>query len=133
MTAPFSLPVIRLKPKANARAIRHGFPWVYADELVTDRRTKALAPGARAVLEDDDRQGLGLFAVNPLSKIIARRLDDDPGAVLDVEWFAARLARALALRDRLFDAPFYRLVHAEADGLPGVVVDLFGRVVVERG
>ena len=83
MTAPFSLPVIRLKPKANARAIRHGFPWVYADELVTDRRTKALAPGALCVLEDSERQGLGLFAVNPLSKIIARRLDDDPGAVID--------------------------------------------------
>ena len=130
MTAPFSLPVIRLKPKANARAIRHGFPWVYADELVTDRRTKALAPGALAVLEDGERQGLGLFAVNPLSKIIARRLDDDPGAVIDAEWFAARLARALSLRERLFDAPFYRLVHAEADGLPGVVIDRFGDVAV---
>ena len=39
-------PVVRLKPKAEARAIRHGFPWVYADELVTDRRTQSLAPGA---------------------------------------------------------------------------------------
>jgi hypothetical protein len=33
---------------------------------------------------------------------------------------------ALALRERLHDAPFYRLVHAEADGLPGVVIDRFG-------
>ena len=41
-----ALPVVRLKPKAEARAIRHGFPWVYADELVTDRRTQSLAPGA---------------------------------------------------------------------------------------
>ena len=43
-------PVVRLKPKAEARALRHGFPWVYADELVTDRRTQNLAPGALAVL-----------------------------------------------------------------------------------
>ena len=50
---PATLPVVRLLPKANARAIRHGFPWVYANELVTDRRTKKLAPGSLAVLEDE--------------------------------------------------------------------------------
>ena len=66
------LPVVRLKPKAEARAIRHGFPWVYADELVTDRRTQALAPGALAVLEDGDRRPLGLVTVNGKSKIICR-------------------------------------------------------------
>src|SRR5690606_20220910 len=33
-----------------------------------------------------------------------------------------------ALRSRLYDAPFYRLVHAEADGLPGVIIDRFGDV-----
>ncbi|MBD3766174.1 MAG: class I SAM-dependent rRNA methyltransferase, partial [Rhodobacterales bacterium] len=115
---------------AEARAIRHGFPWVYADELVTDRRTQALAPGALAVLEDADRRPLGLVTVNTGSKIIARLLDRDPLAVIDQGWFAARLARALALRERLFDAPFYRLAHAEADGLPGVVIDRFGDLAV---
>lgn len=122
--------VVRLKPKAEARAIRHGFPWVYADELVTDRRTQALAPGALAVLEDADRRPLALVTVNTQSKIIARVLDRDPGAAIDEAWFAARIARALALRERLFDAPFYRLIHAEADGLPGVVIDRFGDTAV---
>jgi 23S rRNA (cytosine1962-C5)-methyltransferase len=69
---------VRLKPKAEARAIRHGFPWVYADELVTDRRTQGLAPGALAVLEDGERRPLGLVTVNVKSKIIARMLDRDP-------------------------------------------------------
>jgi 23S rRNA (cytosine1962-C5)-methyltransferase len=124
------LPVVRLKPKAEARAIRHGFPWVYADELVTDRRTQSLAPGALAVLEDGERRPLGLVTVNVKSKIIARMLDRDPEAVIDKAWLEARLLRALALRERLFDAPFYRLVHAEADGLPGVVIDRFGSVAV---
>ncbi len=123
-------PVVRLKPKAEARAIRHGFPWVYADELVTDRRTQGLEPGALAVLEDADRRALGLVTVNTKSKIIARMIDRDPAAVIDQAWFAARLGLALALRERLFDAPFYRLVHAEADGLPGVVIDRFGDVAV---
>jgi 23S rRNA (cytosine1962-C5)-methyltransferase len=123
-------PVVRLKPKAEARAIRHGFPWVYADELVTDRRTQALAPGALAVLEDGDRRPLGLVTVNPKSKIICRMLDRNPDAVIDQPWLEARIARAQDMRARLFEAPFYRLVHAEADGLPGVVIDRFGDVAV---
>ena len=126
----WSRPTVRLKPKAEARAIRHGFPWVYADELVTDRRTQGLAPGALAVLEDADRRPLALVTVNTKSRIIARVLDRDPEAQIDEDWFARRLTTALALRTRLFDAPFYRLVHAEADGLPGVVIDRFGDVAV---
>lgn len=123
-----SRPVVRLRPKAEARAIRHGFPWVYADELVLDRRTQALPPGTLAVLEDAERSPIGLVTVNTGSKIVARMLDADPDAEIDRAWFAARLTRALALRERLYDAPFYRLVHAESDGLPGVVIDRFGAV-----
>jgi 23S rRNA (cytosine1962-C5)-methyltransferase len=125
-----SRPVVRLRPKAEARAIRHGFPWIYADELVTDRRTRALAPGTLARLEDAERRPLGLVTVNPGSKIIARLLDRDPEAEIGRAWIEQRLRRALALRDRLFEAPYYRLVHAEADGLPGVVIDRFGAAAV---
>ncbi len=127
---PNGLPVVRLKPKAEERAIRHGFPWIYADELVTDRRTQGLAPGALAVLEDGERRPLGLVTVNVKSKIIARMLDRDPEAVIDQAWFAGRITRALAHRARLYAQPFYRLVHAEADGLPGVVIDRFGDLAV---
>lgn len=123
-------PTVRLRPKAEARAIRHGFPWVYADELVTDRRTTALEAGALARLEDGERRPLGLVTVNPRSKIIARMLDRDPEAVIGQDWFAARIGRALTLRARLYDAPFYRLIHAEADGLPGVIIDRFGDLAV---
>ena len=66
------LPTVRLLPKAEARAIRHGFPWAYANELVTDRRTRKLLPGALARLEDASRVPLGLVAVNPASKIICQ-------------------------------------------------------------
>lgn len=124
------LPYLRLKPKAEARAIRHGFPWVYADEAVTDRRTMAIAPGGLAVLQDAERRAMGLVTVNTKSKIIARMLDRNPDAVIDQAWFAAKIARALDLRTRLYESPFYRLVHAEADGLPGVIIDRFGDVAV---
>lgn len=130
MNMPSSLPSVRLKPKANARAIRHGFPWVYDNELVTDRRTKGLEAGALAILEDDKRQPLGLVATNAGSRIFCRMLDRDVDAVIDQAWFAAKFARALAMRERLYETPFYRLIHAEADGLPGVVVDRFGDTAV---
>ena len=129
-TDPSDLPVVRLLPKANARAIRHGFPWVYANEMVTDRRTKALTPGSLALLEDSARQVMGIVAVNPLSKIFCRMLDQNSEAVIDQSWFAAHIGRALQLREQLYDAPFYRLIHAEADGLPGVIIDRFGDTAV---
>lgn len=129
MNAPL-LPVVRLMPKADARAIRHGFPWVYVNDLVTDRRTKAIEPGAVAILEDAERTPMALVAVNPDSRIIVRVLDRNINAVIDEEWFAARLSKALAHRERIFAEPFYRLIHAEADGLPGVVIDRFGDTAV---
>ncbi|WP_296475240.1 class I SAM-dependent methyltransferase, partial [Roseinatronobacter sp.] len=123
-------PTIRLKPKAEARAIRHGFPWVFADEVVTDRRTRALTPGSFAVLEDAERRALGLVTVNPGSKIIGRIMDRDTEASIDQDWISAKLRHALEHRSRLHDTPYYRLIHAEADGLPGVVIDRFGQAAV---
>jgi 23S rRNA (cytosine1962-C5)-methyltransferase len=123
-------PTLRLKPKADARRIRHGFPWVYGDDLVLDRRSRALAPGAIAVLEDSERAPLGLCAANIGTRIVARVLDPDPEARIDADWFRAKVTAALELRTRLFDTPFYRLIHAEADGLPGVIVDRFDTTLV---
>jgi 23S rRNA (cytosine1962-C5)-methyltransferase len=73
---------------------------------------------------------LGLAAFNPASTITARLIDLDPEAEIGQEWFKARIRHALALRKMLFDTPFYRLIHAEADGLPGIVADRFGDTIV---
>lgn len=121
---------VRLKPKTNARGLRHGFPWVYSSDLVTDRRTKALDPGTVTVLEDENRVELGLVAVNPMSRIICRMLDFDCASQIDKAWFSSRIERALHLRSKLYLEPFYRLVHAESDGLPGIVIDRFGDTCV---
>ncbi|WP_282151428.1 RSP_2647 family RNA methyltransferase [Ruegeria atlantica] len=130
MTQTADHPRIRLKPKANARGLRHGFPWVYANDIVTDRRTRKIPAGALAVLEDDKRAPIALVAVNPDSKIMCRVLDRDLDGQLDAAWFETRLRRALEMRERLFDAPYYRLIHAEADGFPGVIIDRFGDACV---
>ena len=123
-------PVIRLKPKTNAQRVRHGFPWVYDNELVTDRRTKGLRPGSLAILQDHSQNILGLFAVNPNSKIFARKLSDNVETVIDADWFAQKITKALALREQLYSQPYYRLVHAEADHLPGLIIDRFKDLLV---
>ncbi|VVT29161.1 Ribosomal RNA large subunit methyltransferase I [Roseovarius sp. EC-HK134] len=129
MTPP-PYPVIRLRPNVEPRAIRHGAPWVFDNEIVTDRRTKALSAGTIALLEDADRAPLGLVAVNMASKIMARMMERDVSVAIDRAWLVARLTRAYEMRARMHDAPYYRLVHAEADRLPGVVIDRFDDIAV---
>jgi len=127
---PPSLPVIRMRPNKSPQRLRFGHPWAFADELVLDRRSRKLPPGSLVQLEAHDGEVLGLAAFNPDSRIAARMLDRDTGAEVDQAWFATRIARALRLRERLYDTPYYRLIHAEADGLPGIVIDRFGDAVV---
>ncbi|MEX2518915.1 MAG: class I SAM-dependent rRNA methyltransferase [Paracoccaceae bacterium] len=117
-------PIIRLRPNRGRRFFE-GAPWLYADEIVTDRRTKALTPGTVATLESPEREPLATVTVNTNSTIMARVLDADPLAEIGLGWLRARLSAALAHRERLFAEPFYRLVHAEGDGLPGLVIDRF--------
>lgn len=91
---------------------------------------KALAPGALVRLEGDDGVRFGAAFYNPHSLIAARRLDADAMARIDADWLAPRFAEAARLRQRFFSAPFYRLVHAEADRLPGLIVDRYGPFAV---
>ena len=131
MTAqtPSARPTVRLLPGRHKRA-RAGHPWVYSNEIDMSAETKALAPGSLVRLDPHEGAALGVATFNPHSLIAARILAQDPETPIDREFFAARLGRALALRARLFDEPFYRLVHAEGDGLPGLVVDRYGDVLV---
>ena len=130
MTISSSFPVIRMLPNKSPQRVRFGAPWVYADEVVLDRRARKHAPGTIVELQANDGERLGLCAFNPVSKIICRMLDRDLSAVIDRDWLVAKLTYAQDMRARLYDAPYYRLIHAEADGLPGVVIDRFGVVAV---
>lgn len=130
MTLPENRPQVRLRPKKSPKRFRHGDPWVYANELVLDRRARAIAPGSVVELADAEKVPFALATFNAGSKIVCRILSLDLEKIVDTEWFAHKLSSAAALRDRLFDAPFYRLIHAEGDGCPGLIVDRFGDVFV---
>ncbi len=119
------------RPSVTLLAGRHrraeaGHPWIYSNEVVMDAAAKALVPGSLATLRRADGSPLGVAMFNPHTLLAARLLDRDTARPIGQRFLARRIARALKLRERLFDTAFYRLVHAEADGLPGLVVDRFG-------
>jgi 23S rRNA (cytosine1962-C5)-methyltransferase len=91
-----------------------------------DAAAKALPRGTLVNLQDAGGEKLGVAMFNPHSLIAARFLTRDVSAIIDRDFLAVRLKAALALRTLLYPRPFYRLVHAEADGLPGLVVDRYG-------
>ena len=118
-------PLIRLAPGRHKR-IRAGHPWAYSNEIAMTREAKALPPGSIVRLLDSADGPLGAAMFNPRPLISARLLASDPDTAIDRQFLSDRLAAALALRERLFDAPYYRLAWSEADGLPGLVLDRYG-------
>jgi 23S rRNA (cytosine1962-C5)-methyltransferase len=122
-------PTIKILPGEDRR-LRHGSPWLFSNELRMDADAKALPPGSLVRLMGPSGKILGVAQFNPHSLIAARLLTRNKDAEIERSFFTRRIARALALRERLVEAPHYRLVHAEADGLPGLVVDRFGDTLV---
>lgn len=127
---PENRPTIRLKPAARKRHGAFESPWLFANDVQMNADAKALAPGTVVRAETDTGKPLGTYFFNKHPLICARRLSPDPDAVIDAAFFAERLRRAAALRETLIGTPYYRLAHAEGDGLPGTVIDRFGDVVV---
>jgi 23S rRNA (cytosine1962-C5)-methyltransferase len=128
---PKRRPTITLQPGRHKRAAS-GHPWVYSNEVAMDGAAKALPAGSLVTLRTAGGEPLGVATFNPHTLVSARILARDPARRIDRGFFAERLEAALALRRRLYDGPFYRLVHAEADGLPGLVADRFGDVLVAQ-
>lgn len=126
---PQDRPVVHLLPGKQKRA-RAGHPWIFSNEIRMDPEAKALAAGTLVTLVDSGGGPVGVGTFNPHPLISARLLSRNASARIDEDWMTGRLRRALDMRERLFDAPYYRLVYSEADGLPGLVVDRYGDVAV---
>jgi 23S rRNA (cytosine1962-C5)-methyltransferase len=118
-------PVLRLKSREGRRA-RSGAPWIFANEIVLDAETKSLPHGSLVEVRGDEGRSFGLGYFNAGSLIAVRLFETPATEEIDHRFFAERIARALTLRNALFDKPYYRLVHAEGDRLPGLVIDRFG-------
>jgi 23S rRNA (cytosine1962-C5)-methyltransferase len=127
-----SFPVLKLK-RGEDRRLRAGHLWIFSNEVDTAATplTK-FEPGAVVQVHSDRDQFLGFAYVNPRTLIAARIVGREADYPLDASLVVHRLKIALALRERLYREPFYRLVFGESDGLPGLVLDRFGDVVVAQ-
>src|SRR5580704_14104724 len=121
------MPIVRLKP-GHVQPIWAGHPWVYAQAV--DRVEGGAIAGDEVSVVDPRGNLLGRGFYSPGSAIPVRLLVRDEKTRLDAAFFRARVAAAVALRSTLGlpgeDTNGYRLVHAEGDGLPGLVVDRYG-------
>ena len=113
--------------KGQDRRLRGGHLWVYSNEVDNHATPlKGFSPGQVVQVEDARGKWLGLAYVNPNSLICARVVTRSPGVALDSSLLVHRVKVALAVRERLYAEPYYRLLFGEADGVPGVVVDRYG-------
>lgn len=115
--------------KNEDRRLRTGHLWIFSNEVDVKRSPlTAFAPGEAVQVCDSAGRPVGAAYVNPASLIAARIVSRKPDEILDGDLIRKRLTRALALRERLFSVPFYRLCHGEGDWLPGLVLDRYGDV-----
>ena len=116
-----------LKP-GREKSLKRRHPWVFSGavgKLAGDPQS-----GETIEVHSSDGEFLAMAACNPQSNIVARVWDWEQRAI-DAAFFHERVECAVALRAHLLPtSDTVRLVHAESDGLPGVVIDRYGETVV---
>lgn len=113
--------------KDQERRLVAGHCWIYSNEVDTGSTPlKGLEPGAPVEIYSDHERWIGHGYANPHSLICARIVSRERNRPLSPALWVSRIRDALALRERLYAEPFYRLVFAESDGLPGLIVDRYG-------
>jgi 23S rRNA (cytosine1962-C5)-methyltransferase len=118
------LPALIVSPKGVGR-LRTGHPWIFRSDLTEDGGAAGLAR-----LVDGRGKGLGTALYSPVSEIRARWLAPD-GTTVDRSWWTAMLRAAVERRRGTTDSA-YRVVHAEGDGLPSLIVDRYGDYAVAQ-
>jgi 23S rRNA (cytosine1962-C5)-methyltransferase len=114
--------------RRGAERLQGGHLWIYRSDV--ERAPAELDPGEVVALVDGRGRFLAKAFWSSRSQIALRVVTREEEPV-DEDFFAARLAQALALRQRAFgEETFLRLVHGEGDLLPGLVVDRYGPVAV---
>ena len=119
------LPQITVLPGRHKRA-KSGHPWIYANEVAMTAEAKALPPGNLVSVVNSGGEAMGTAFFSPHTLVVARLLSKRPAQPFTAEFVAERLRNAIGWREKVFSGPYYRLFHAEADGIPGLIIDRFG-------
>ncbi|HOW76396.1 MAG TPA: class I SAM-dependent rRNA methyltransferase [Candidatus Competibacteraceae bacterium] len=124
--SPTELAPLRLR-KNEDRRLRAGHLWVYSNEVdVEATPLRDFQPGQPVTIQASNGKFIGTGYINPHVLLCARLVSRDSEHPLNASLLVHRLNVALRLRERLYAQPFYRLVHGEGDGLPGLIVDRYG-------
>lgn len=121
------LPILHLK-KNGDRRLKAGHVWIYSNEIASPLND--FTAGDLVTVVSANQQVLGTATLNPHSLLAGRLFSRKAEAALDEAFFASALTKALQMRDALIGRPFYRLLFAESDGVPGVVIDRYGNHLV---
>ncbi len=123
------LPALRIDER-SVRRLKLGYPWVFRSEVINAKEAAALTSGQLVdfVRDKGDFVARGFF--NPKPQLVGRVLTMQPEQKVEKHFISHLIENALRFRDKLYSQPFYRLIHAESDGLPGLIVDRYGEVVV---
>lgn len=119
--------VVRIK-KGAGRALKAGGAWIYDNEI--DKIDGSFENGDIVSVEDFDGYGLGVGFINTKSKLTVRMLSRKKDVVIDRAWIKQRVRECIGYRQKTIDMGSCRLIFAEADFLPGIVVDKFEDVLV---
>jgi len=123
-------PSILLKPGREKSLLRR-HPWIFSGAI--ERVDGAPVTGDTLAVRDAAGRFLAWAAYSPKSQITARTWSWHEDEIIDAEFFRRIISRALAVRNELKlsrGSNSMRLIHAESDGLPGLVADQYGDVVV---
>jgi 23S rRNA (cytosine1962-C5)-methyltransferase len=128
--APVQLAELKLKRHEDQR-IRSGHAWVFSNEIDTSSTPlQAVPPGSACRIVDSRGRFLAHALINPHALICGRVLSTVEAEPIAAALFATRIRQALAMRERYVGGVHYRLIYGESDGLPGLVVDRFGDILV---
>lgn len=124
-----ALPVLRIDERSVKR-LKLGYPWIFRSEVINSKDAATMAPGQLVdfVRDKGDFVARGFF--NPKPQLVGRVLTWQTEPLVEKLFIGHRIETALRFREKLYDKPFYRLIHAESDGLPGLIIDRYGEVVV---
>ncbi len=123
-------PLCPLRLKKNCEdAVCAGMPWIYGGDIIQSSELLHLPPGGLVAVENHKGTPIGTGYFNTKSQIACRvlTLKREP---VDIAFFQTCLEQALARREKIVGVPYYRLAYSEADGLPGLLIDRFGDILV---
>ncbi len=119
---------LRIKRHSEIRIVK-GHPWIFSNEIENFSALKNIEKGSLIMVQINKDDDFALAYFNPHCLIAARILTHDLTQKIDEDFFIEKILAAKNLREKFYDKPFYRLIHSEADFLPGLVVDRFGDVL----